>query len=68
MVPFILGRKGMKLQRQFAYSYKGRKHYKNVIVIPDEIVLKLGWKAGQGLEVEVDNDKLIVRVKQVETS
>ena len=68
MVPCVLGGKGMKLQRQFAYSYKGKKHYKNVIVIPDEVVLKLGWKAGQELEVEVDNDKLIVRVTQVETS
>ena len=53
----------MKLQKQFAYSYKGKNHYKSVIVIPDHIVLKLGWKHGQELESEINGDKLILSTK-----
>jgi len=36
----------MRLQRHFAYTYKGKKHYKNVLTIPDDIVNKLGWSIG----------------------
>lgn len=50
----------MKLQKHLAYEYKGKKHYKYVIVIPEEIVSQLGWKAGQELDGKVNNSKLIV--------
>ncbi len=49
-----------KLQKQQAYKYKGKPHYKHVIVIPDEAVSELGWSGGQELNVEVQENKLIV--------
>jgi len=54
----------MKLQRHLAYTYKGKKHYKSVIVIPDNFVMKLGWKQGQELESDIKADKLILKAKR----
>jgi bifunctional DNA-binding transcriptional regulator/antitoxin component of YhaV-PrlF toxin-antitoxin module len=54
----------MKLQKHFAYNYKGKNHYKSVIVIPDNVILKLGWKHGQELESEIEGDKLILKMKE----
>ena len=56
----------VKLQKHFAYEYKDKKHYKHVIVIPEEAITKLKWKAGQELDVEVKNDKLIVGVNETD--
>lgn len=52
-----------KLQKQQAYSYKEKKHFKHVIVIPDEAITKLGWKGGQELELLVKDGKLIAELK-----
>ena len=49
-----------KLQKQLAYKYKEKKHYKHVIVVPDEAITELGWKGGQELELTVKAGKLIV--------
>jgi len=49
-----------ELQKQFAYKYKGKKHYKHVIVIPEEITHKLGWEAGEELEIRINDRKLVV--------
>ena len=57
-----------KLQRHFAYKYKDKKHYKHVIVIPEEAIEKLAWKAGQQLELEAKNGKLIIQVNEEEAS
>ena len=54
----------MKLQKHFAYKYKGKNHYKSVVVIPDQVVLKLGWKHGQELESKIKGDKLILSIKR----
>lgn len=51
----------MKLQKHLAYEYKGKKHYKYVIVIPEEMVNQLGWKAGQELDGLVNDNELIVK-------
>jgi antitoxin component of MazEF toxin-antitoxin module len=48
----------MKLQRHFAYTYKGKKHYKNVITIPDNIVNQLNWNIGDEIEMIVQGDSL----------
>jgi antitoxin component of MazEF toxin-antitoxin module len=48
-----------KLQKQQAYKYKGKTHFKHVIVVPDEAIAQLGWQGGQGLEVTV-NDGLLI--------
>lgn len=52
-----------KLQKQLAYKYKDKQHFKHVIVIPDEAITELGWKGGQELELDVKNRRLIVEAK-----
>jgi len=52
-----------KLQKQLAYKYKDKQHFKHVIVVPDEAINELGWKGGQELEVNVKNGRLIVEAK-----
>jgi bifunctional DNA-binding transcriptional regulator/antitoxin component of YhaV-PrlF toxin-antitoxin module len=51
-----------KLQKQLAYKYKEKHHYKHVIVVPDEAINELGWKGGQELELTVSNGKLELSV------
>jgi len=50
----------MKLQRQKAYKYKDKAHYKYVIVVKEKLIKALGWKEGDELEAEKKNGKLIV--------
>ena len=51
----------MKLQRHFAYTYKGKRHYKNLITIPDQIVIKLGWNIGDEIEAKVESNMLVLQ-------
>jgi hypothetical protein len=51
-----------KLQKQLAYKYKEKKHYKHVIVIPDEAITDLGWKGGQNLELSIKDGKLVAEI------
>lgn len=53
----------VKLQKQLAYKYKERKHYKHVIVVPDDAITELCWKGGQELELTVKEGQLIVKPK-----
>jgi hypothetical protein len=53
-----------KLQKQLAYKYKDKKHYKHVIIVPDEAITELGWKGGQELELTVKNGRLVATVKK----
>ena len=50
----------MKLQSHISREYKGTKYEKFWIVIPNKVIEKLGWKAGQELEGEVKGDKLVI--------
>lgn len=50
----------MKLQKQVAYKYKDKTHYKYVLIIPQEIISELGWEAGQELNAKVNDSTLIV--------
>jgi hypothetical protein len=52
-----------KLQKQLAYRYKGKQHFKHVIVVPEEAVNKLNWQRIQELELNVKNGRLIVEAK-----
>lgn len=52
-----------KLQKQLAYKYKEKKHYKHVIVVPDEAITELGWKGGQELDLTVKDSRLVIEVK-----
>ena len=53
----------MKLQRQVAYKYKDKPHYKHVIIIPNETVEELGWKVGEELKNSVEGKTLILKPK-----
>jgi hypothetical protein len=55
-----------KLQKQQAYSYKGKKHFKHVIVIPDEAISELDWKGGQELDLCISGKKLVIEQKKTE--
>jgi hypothetical protein len=57
-----------KLQKQQAYNYKGKKHFKHVIVIPDEAITGLGWKGGQALDLVVNDGKLVVQLSSEQPS
>jgi len=54
-----------KLQKQLAYKYKDKKHYKHVIVIPDDAINRLGWKGGQELALKVTNGRLIAQKEEI---
>ena len=51
----------MKLQRHFAYTYKGKRHYKNVLTIPDDIVNQLNWNIGDEIEMTVNGGSLVLQ-------
>jgi bifunctional DNA-binding transcriptional regulator/antitoxin component of YhaV-PrlF toxin-antitoxin module len=53
-----------KLQKQLAYEYKGKRHFKYVLVVPDDAIDKLGWKGGRDLEINVENGKLMVEIQK----
>jgi hypothetical protein len=57
-----------KLQKQLAYKYKDKQHYKHVIVIPDDAINELCWKGGQELELTVKDGKLTAELKSTKTS
>lgn len=57
-----------KLQKQLAYKYKGKKHYKHVVVIPDDAINELGWKGGQELELTVKDGKLLIELVEEKSS
>jgi hypothetical protein len=53
-----------KLQKQLAYKYKGKKHFKHVVIVPDEAITELGWEGGQELELTVKDGKLTIEPKR----
>ncbi len=55
-----------RLQKHFAYTYKEKKHFKHVLLIPPKTVKILCWKPGQELELkqEVARQTLIVSPKK----
>ena len=58
----------MRLQRHFAYIYKGKKHYKNVLTIPDDIVNQLGWNVGDEISPTINKDTLLLKATPTPTS
>jgi AbrB family looped-hinge helix DNA binding protein len=53
----------MKLQKQLSRKVKNKEYSKYVIVLPSQIVAKLGWKEGENLEASVKNKKLVIKTK-----
>lgn len=56
----------VKLQKRFAYNYKGKDHYKHQVIIPEDIIENLGWKSEIELEADIENNKLVFRKKKEE--
>lgn len=54
----------VKLQRQFNRRVKKREYSKWLLVIPPEVVDKLGWKEGDDLSAEVEGTALKLRRAQ----
>jgi bifunctional DNA-binding transcriptional regulator/antitoxin component of YhaV-PrlF toxin-antitoxin module len=52
----------MKLQSQVSRQVERKKYHKFWVVIPNEIVERLGWEGGQELEHEVKGQTLIMRL------
>jgi len=48
----------VKLQRQFNRRVKKKEYSKWLLVIPPEVVDKLGWKEGDDLSAEVEGTAL----------
>jgi len=53
----------VKLQKRFAYKYKDKQHYKHVLTISDDVIEKLGWKAGIDLETSPEGKALVIKPK-----
>jgi bifunctional DNA-binding transcriptional regulator/antitoxin component of YhaV-PrlF toxin-antitoxin module len=51
----------MRLQKQKAYKYKNKTHYKYTIVIPDSTIEKLNWKEGTELKEKIKKNSLLVK-------
>lgn len=49
-----------KVQRQLAYRYKDKDHYKNVVTISENLLKELGWPVGTEVEQRVDGDTLVM--------
>jgi len=54
----------VKLQRQFNRRVKRKEYSKWLLVIPPEVVDKLGWKEGDDLSAEVEGTALKLKRAQ----
>ena len=54
----------VKLQRQFNRRVKRKEYSKWLLVIPPEVVDKLGWKEGDDLSAEVEGTALRLKRAQ----
>ena len=50
----------MKLIKQKGRDYGEKEYFKYLVVIPNKLIQKLGWKGGEELEAEIKKDKLII--------
>jgi len=51
----------MKLLSQKSREYKGKNYIKFWVVIANELIKKLGWKKGELLKAEINNNKLVIQ-------
>ncbi|MBS3138147.1 AbrB/MazE/SpoVT family DNA-binding domain-containing protein [Candidatus Woesearchaeota archaeon] len=51
----------MYLQKQLSKRIGDKEYAKYVLVIPPKVIHQLKWKGGEKLELEIKNDKLIVK-------
>tara|TARA_Y100000310_G_C20112599_1_gene547815 strand:+ start:274 stop:435 length:162 start_codon:yes stop_codon:yes gene_type:complete len=50
----------MKLIKQKGRDYGDKSYFKYILVVPNKLIAKLGWKGGEDLEAEVKDKKLII--------
>lgn len=50
----------MKIQKQLAYHYKEKPYYKHVLVLPRNVIEKLGWDTVDQLEVDIESGRLVL--------
>ena len=53
----------MRLLSQTSRKYKETEYKKFWVIIPNDLIDKLGWKSGEELEAKADKDKLVVAKK-----
>ena len=51
----------MKLIKQHGRKYKESNYYKFIVVIPNKIIEKLGWKGGEELNADLKKGKIIIQ-------
>ncbi|MEK6853054.1 MAG: hypothetical protein AABX64_00020 [Nanoarchaeota archaeon] len=51
----------MRLIRQKGREYEGKEYFKYILVVPNKVIKKLGWKGGEDLEANIKEKKLIVK-------
>lgn len=50
----------MKLQGHVSKKIKNKKYIKYVIVIPPNIIKRLGWKVGMNLNLDIEDQKVVI--------
>lgn len=58
--------RAVKLQKQLGRRYGGKDYAKWLVVIPPNLVDKLGWAEGEELDPQIDGHQL--RLKRVQKS
>ncbi len=56
----------MRLQKQLSRKVGNKEYPKWVIIVPPKQIETLGWKEGEYLASEVDNEELIIQREAVE--
>jgi hypothetical protein len=56
----------MKLQKRFNRKVGGKEYSKWVVNLPNEEIEKIGWKAGMELELDIRENRMILRPKKEE--
>ncbi len=51
----------MKIQKHYAHTYKGKKYYKYVVVIPNKIIKKLNLNLKKELDFSIRENKITLR-------
>ena len=60
----MISEKMVKLQKRFAYKYKGKNHFKYVVTIPAENIEKMGWDSGKELNWSISENTLLLKARE----
>ncbi|MBI2577083.1 hypothetical protein HYV84_07765 [Candidatus Woesearchaeota archaeon] len=51
----------MRLIKQKGRDYGDKEYFKFLVVVPNKLIHKLGWKGGEDLEANVKDSKLVIK-------